>query len=449
MPKLFDLVKVNIATTGTGTVTFGSAFSNAFLTPSEAGCADGDSVRYILIDGTDVEIGTGVIGGTVTTMTRTVVVSKIGGTKGTSKISLSGTAYLALDAISLDILNPANNLSDLVSAPTALTNLGGTPVGKALFAATDMDAAQDNIGSLGDNLVVNPQFQIDQFGNGVGITTADNAYFADVYRYVGEATATTYALLPGGGIRFAGTTDKGGVFQVIESVKSVRLKSQAVTLSAVLSVTNARIGNIKMGIVQWTGTANATASDPVSSWGADGTTPTLNANWSFVNTPSNLSVTTTPTKYSVSGTVGSSTNNLALLIWNDDKSYTAADGFNFTDIDLHAGQDRPYRPVDPAVDMNRVLRYSEPLYSAVVSCYNTTLSLASGFWQAKRATPSLALITAGALIGNAASNAVTSIANPTGMGPTSGSWDMNVASGLTAGDAKTWRNGVIAVTSRL
>jgi hypothetical protein len=103
MVKLFDLVKVNVATTGTGTITFGTAFSNAFLTPSEAGCANGDSVRYVLIDGTDCEVGTGVIGGLVTTMTRTVVFSKIGGTKGTSKINLSGTAYLALTAISSDI----------------------------------------------------------------------------------------------------------------------------------------------------------------------------------------------------------------------------------------------------------------------------------------------------------------------------------------------------------
>jgi hypothetical protein len=59
----------------------------------------------------------------------------------------------------------------------------------------------------------NPQLWIDQYGFGAGITTADNAYFADVYRYLGEASATTYAQLPGGKIQFTGTTDKVGFFR--------------------------------------------------------------------------------------------------------------------------------------------------------------------------------------------------------------------------------------------
>ena len=106
MPKLFDLVKVNIATTGTGTVTFGSVFSPESFTPSEVGAVDGDTVRYVLIDGTDIELGTGTIGGSVTTMTRTVTRSRVGGIAGTSLLNLSGTAYLALTATAEDILNP-------------------------------------------------------------------------------------------------------------------------------------------------------------------------------------------------------------------------------------------------------------------------------------------------------------------------------------------------------
>ena len=118
MPKLFDLVKVNIATTGTGTVTFGSVFSPEFFTPSEVGAVDGDTVRYVLIDGTDIELGTGTIGGSVTTMTRTVTRSRVGGIAGTSLLNLSGTAYLALTAAAADILNPAVSGGQLPATAT-------------------------------------------------------------------------------------------------------------------------------------------------------------------------------------------------------------------------------------------------------------------------------------------------------------------------------------------
>ena len=153
MLKLFDRTKVNIATTGTGDVTFVSASSNAFLTPTEAGCADSDTVRYVIVDGTDYEEGTGTIKSSVAVMERsTVLRSKIGGTAGTTKIDLSGTAVLSLTLAAADIMIPANNLSDLTSAPTALTNLGGTTVGKAVFTATDAAAARAAIGAASQQL---------------------------------------------------------------------------------------------------------------------------------------------------------------------------------------------------------------------------------------------------------------------------------------------------------
>jgi hypothetical protein len=147
MAKLFDLVKVNIATTGTGTVTFGSVFSPEFFTPSEVGAADGDTVRYVLIDGTDIELGTGVIGGSVTTMTRTVTRSRIGGTAGTTKITLSGTAYLALTAAAADILTPelGKNLGHLY---------GLTLSNNTTDATNDIDIAAGEAADADGNLMV-------------------------------------------------------------------------------------------------------------------------------------------------------------------------------------------------------------------------------------------------------------------------------------------------------
>lgn len=103
MIKLFDRVKVNIPTTGTGDITFGAAASTAFLTPAEAGVLDGDEVRYVIVDGLDFEEGVGLIKDTVAMMERTVTKSKIGGVVGTSPINLSGTAVMALTASAADI----------------------------------------------------------------------------------------------------------------------------------------------------------------------------------------------------------------------------------------------------------------------------------------------------------------------------------------------------------
>jgi hypothetical protein len=90
---LGNRVRVTTATTGTGTITLGAAYSNAFLTFAEAGIADASVVRYCIEDGNDFEIGSGTYTLSGTTLTRTTVnVSKISGTQGTTKINLSGTA---------------------------------------------------------------------------------------------------------------------------------------------------------------------------------------------------------------------------------------------------------------------------------------------------------------------------------------------------------------------
>ena len=96
LPLILNRVKMTTATTGTGTITLGSA-SASFMTMAEAGATDGYTYSYLLEDGNDFEIGYGVYTASGTTFTRaTVVVSKISGTAGTSKISLSGSALFSI-----------------------------------------------------------------------------------------------------------------------------------------------------------------------------------------------------------------------------------------------------------------------------------------------------------------------------------------------------------------
>jgi hypothetical protein len=90
MTMLADLVAQNTATTGTGTVTLGSAVTG-FRTVAASGIPDGAIVSYAIQDGTNRETGTGTVGGSGTTITRGLRASTTG-----SLLSLTGSAIVTI-----------------------------------------------------------------------------------------------------------------------------------------------------------------------------------------------------------------------------------------------------------------------------------------------------------------------------------------------------------------
>jgi hypothetical protein len=137
MAKLYNRAGVATATTGAGTVTLGSAIAagtaiNAcgFQTFAGAGAANGETVSYLILDANGSwEYGTGTYTAAGTTLSRTLGASSTG-----SLLNLSGSAQVFITARKEDILNPANNLSDVASTTTALGNLGGVQTSRTVSA---------------------------------------------------------------------------------------------------------------------------------------------------------------------------------------------------------------------------------------------------------------------------------------------------------------------------
>lgn len=138
-----------------------------------------------------------------------------------------------------------------------------------------------------------------------------------------------------------GADGKVGIVQFLEFRDCADLRGKTVSLQAKLKASNARVGNVKMAVIEWTGvTPDTLTSDVVNgaNWGVEGTNPTLATNWAYLGAPANLSPTTSWATYRVQNlTVGATANNLGVFVWVDDKSTDAADTLRITDVQLEEG----------------------------------------------------------------------------------------------------------------
>ena len=95
---LVNRAKMSTSTTGTGTITLGSAESG-YQSFASAGVSNGDTVRYTIEDGSNWEIGSGVYTSSGTTLSRVVSESNNSG----NALSLTGSALVFVTATEADI----------------------------------------------------------------------------------------------------------------------------------------------------------------------------------------------------------------------------------------------------------------------------------------------------------------------------------------------------------
>lgn len=123
MAKLVNRAKMTTTTTGTGTITLGSAV-DGYQTFADAGVSNADVVRYVIEDGNNWEIGTGTYTTTGTTLTRTVLESS----NADAAISLTGSAEVFVTAVTEDILNATNPVISAGTLTEDVYAISGTSV---------------------------------------------------------------------------------------------------------------------------------------------------------------------------------------------------------------------------------------------------------------------------------------------------------------------------------
>ena len=354
------------------------------------------------------------------------------------------TTALQRAALTGDVTAPSgSNTTTLASAVVGMANL-------TTAAKTSLQRK---------NLVINPQAAVNQrFGVASAVAT-DNAYGPDRWRLLIESAnacnlATIVSTLTTSPYMFRASTGssnnlKFGIFQIIEGIDCYYARGKTVTLSAQIRATSG-ISDMRMAIVNWTGTEDATSADPINVWGAAATVPTYTGSWANANTPANLSVTTSFAQYSVSATVSSSATNIGVFIWNEDRTTTGSgsDLFEVTDIQLEIGStvtDLDYRSIgtEKALCSRFFQRLGGKASNEVLGmgqCYSTTRAFGGILIPEMRVAPTTSDVEGAAVM--KVTNATGSGVNGTTFAVTTPAttrfsidWDITVASGLVAGNA--------------
>ena len=126
MVTLVNRAKMSTATTGTGTITLGSAVAG-FQTFADAGVANAETVRYTIEDGAAFEIGTGTYTSSGTTLSRTLIESSTG-----SLLNLSGSAVVYVTAAAQDLQSDTANTASTLVARDASGNFSAGTITAAL-----------------------------------------------------------------------------------------------------------------------------------------------------------------------------------------------------------------------------------------------------------------------------------------------------------------------------
>lgn len=267
------------------------------------------------------------------------------------------------------------------------------PIGTTIsrrFTAYDYDAVRQNqdvifdelpMGGLFRNALVNGNFDVWQRGTSFTAATVpannDDTYLPDRWILLSDGNdivdvsrestvipaESTYSLK----CEVETANKKFGWLQIIEAADAIKFAGKTVSLSfQARTTTDKLIENLRAAVISWSSTADVVTSDVVSAWNAEGADPTLAANWTYENTPSNLALSTAFQTFTIEGISvdTASMKNLAVFIWVDDTDAAVDDLLYLGQVQICAGDIAvPYQPRSYAEETVRCKRYWRQSYN--------------------------------------------------------------------------------------
>ena len=214
----------------------------------------------------------------------------------------------------------------LVPAPSS----GDAAAGKYLKADGTWAAPGGSSvpGATSNNLLHNSGFAVGHRGDfSSAISCGDDNYGLDRWNCLSEYLVEAIQRATGTNARYAcfvknnaGSSKRVGISQILEANDSIQLRSRPVTFKARVKCDETK--NLRMAVLEWTGTADSVTSDVVNSW-SNGTFTAGN----FFNSTT-LTVTGTQqiactantwTSGTLTVTLGSSVNNVIVMIFTEDQ----------------------------------------------------------------------------------------------------------------------------------
>lgn len=199
-------------------------------------------------------------------------------------------------------------------------------------------------------------------------TITDEKYGPDRWRMTRENADLQYIRVDGSsesGLtspyfgQFKKITNAGKIliFQPLEYLDTLKFRGKTVNFQLQMKASAAK--TIKIAIVELAtgGTADTLPAATVSAWAADGTDPTLGANYATIGTPTTCSVTTAWQTFQFTGAFPASSKNLLVMVWSN-ADFAANDTLSLAEAGLYFGSSlRGWTPRSYGQELHLCQRY--------------------------------------------------------------------------------------------